>query len=249
MTLPDAPAIPQIPSAESAAAVRGPSVAAAKRRRRGLGSTRLTLRGVRWATYIAMVTDPGFFRKRLAYDRGTLEIMSPSPLHDSVAHIISRLLSVMTMELRIPIAGYKSTTFRRVRRKKGVEPDECWYVANEAGMRMRSRIDLGRDPPPDLVLEVDITSSSVDREGIYASFGVPEMWRYDGEDGTLKAYRLRPDRKRYEPSERSLSFPFLPLDVLVGFLRLAKTEGETEACIAFAEWVRANLSQHRRGKP
>src|SRR3954466_13251495 len=102
------------------------------------------------------------------------------PEHERPKRFIGRMIESLTMELGIAVACFGSTTFRRKDRSKGLEPDECYYFRDEPRMRGRKRLNMIKDPPPELVVEIDITSRSVPREPIYAALGVPEIWRYDG---------------------------------------------------------------------
>lgn len=146
----------------------------------------VVLRGVSWTTYQALSRDleaePG---KRLTYDQGTLEIMVPLPSHEGYKKLTGRLVEVTTEEMETEIRSLGSTTWSREDLRKGLEADQCYYIQNELAVRGKSEIDLAIDPPPDLAIEIDITSSSVDRLGIYAVLGVPEVWRYDGESLTI----------------------------------------------------------------
>jgi Uma2 family endonuclease len=233
---------PTVPAAVPAAPVPSPA-----HRRKGLGSKRITLHGVRWTTYVTMVNDPAFRRLRLTYDRGDLEIMSPSSRHEKVTKVLARMLEMMAFLVGVPVEGYRSTTFKLRRRRAGLEPDECYYIAHSAGMADRVRIDLSRDPPPDLVIETDITNSSIDKEPLYAKFRVPEIWRYDGDRKRLVFLRLESNR-RYVPADRSLSFPFLAASDLMPFLaRLS--DGEDAVMRAFNEFVRVELLGERIAKP
>src|SRR5262249_54893083 len=138
----------------------------------------LVLRDIDWKTYNrllrAFAERPGI---RLTYDRGTLEIMSPSHGHDTDARFLGRLVVTLTEELGLPIKGGGSTTFRRRRRRRGLEPDDCYWIANEPRVRGKRKINLRVDPPPDLCIEVDVTHSSLNRLSIYAALNVPEVWR------------------------------------------------------------------------
>src|SRR5207302_9413364 len=113
------------------------------------------------------------------------EIMSPLLEHDNDGQFLGRLIVALTEELGLPIKGGGSVTMRRRRRRRGLEADECFWIANAARMAGRRRLDLRTDPPPDLALEVDVTHSSLDRMGIYAALGVPEVWPLDGDTLTF----------------------------------------------------------------
>ncbi len=185
--------------------------------------------------YEKFLAAAGDRRLFLTYDRGKLEIMAPSRLHERPRRRIGRMIDVLTEEMGIPCEGCGMTTFRRQGLARGLEADECYYLANAERVRGQREIDLGRDPPPDLALEVEATRSALDRMGVYAALGVPEVWRYDGE--ALHVYRLRPDGE-YELTEQSLSFPSLPLPEFVEFLHRNLDLDETSFVRAFRKWVR-----------
>jgi len=142
---------------------------------------RVILRNISWETYERLLEERGDSRvPRLAYDRGELEIMSPSSEHESVGYFVSLLVAVLAEEMGVNAYGVGSTTYKRGDLGRGFEPDASFYIANEEPVRGKPRIDLAVDPPPDLVIEIDITSPSLDKFPIYARLGVHEVWRYDG---------------------------------------------------------------------
>jgi Uma2 family endonuclease len=123
--------------------------------------------------------------------------------------------------------------------RKGLEPDECYYIQNELAVRGKDVIDLTIDPPPDLAIEVDSTSSSMNRMGIYAALRVPEVWRFDRENLTI--YSLV--NEEYQPREVSLALPMFDATVLMQFLELSLTMGETSLIRHVRQWVREKLAQ------
>ncbi|XHX79988.1 MAG: Uma2 family endonuclease [Stenomitos frigidus ULC029] len=195
---------------------------------------RVLLRDISWQTYQSLLKDfeqqPGM---RLTYDRGLLEIMMPLVPHETYKKLLGRLIETLTEELEIEIRSLGSLTCDREDLARGLEPDQCYYIQNEAAVRHRERIDLTQDPPPDLAIEVDITSSSIDQLAIYAALGVPEVWRYDGQ--TLTMYHLK--EGGYESRDRSLSLPQLTAAEVVRFLALSQTMGETSLVRQFRQWV------------
>jgi Uma2 family endonuclease len=198
------------------------------------------LHGVSWRTYEALLADVGeqMSSLQLTYDRGELELMSPGGLHDRYKTRFGRMVEILTEELDIPIDGCGSTTLRRGDVEKGLEPDEAFYIQNEFRVRGKMEMDLAVDPPPDLAIEIDITSRSVDREGIYASLGVPELWRYDGD--TLRIFALGPDGK-YARTETSRAFPFLPIAEFAAFFDPLPGEDQTTWSKRFRAWVRERV--------
>ena len=141
----------------------------------------LVLEDIDWKTYGRLVAAfeerPGI---RLTYDRGALEIM-PLLEHDIDGRFLGRLVIALTEELGLPILCGGSTTLRRQLHQRGIEADECYWIANEPRMRGRRTLNLQRDPPPDLAVEVDVTNSSLNRLDIYATLGVPEIWRLEAD--------------------------------------------------------------------
>lgn len=198
----------------------------------------MVLQGVRWNTYQALIHDleaePG---KRLTYDQGTLEIMAPLPPHESYKSLMGRLVEVTTEETETEIRSLGSTTWSREDLQKGLEADECFYIQNERLVRGKDAIDLTVDPPPDLAIEVDNTSSSMNRMAIYAALGVPEVWRFDGE--TLTLYGL--ESGEYRPQEASTVLPLLQRADILRFLQASQTMGETTWVRSFRQWVREQL--------
>lgn len=145
---------------------------------------RVTLRNVGWETYERLVEeDPDRSAPRIFYDRGEMEIVSPSFEHEAIGDTIASLVDRLTMELEIDVVPARSTTFKSEEFERGFEPDASFYFAGKIPrVRGKRRIDLDAgDPPPDLVVEVDITSPSASKLPIYARLGVSEVWRHDGD--------------------------------------------------------------------
>jgi Uma2 family endonuclease len=200
----------------------------------------LVLHGIDWPTYRRLLR--AFENRsgvRLTYDRGALEIMSPLLEHEGPADLLGRFVVVVTEELGIEVKAGGTVTLRRRRRQRGLEPDRCWWIANEPLMRGRQHLDLRRDPPPDLAIECDVTSSSLNRMGIYAAMGVPEVWRLDGSSLT---FQLLQADGRFIESPTSLSFPFLTPTDLTTHLALAATSGENAVVRQFRDWVRQKVA-------
>lgn len=194
---------------------------------------RFVLEGVSWAYYEQTLAELGEQHVRITYDRGRMEFMSPSPRHERVKKIIGRLVELYALEADIPILPLGSVTCRREDLARGLEPDECYYVQNS--LVDPDKMDLSVDPPPDLAIEVDITSGSIPRQPIYAALGVPEIWRFDGRE----IYpMLRQTSGTYRRSDSSLVFPQLPMAQLNHFLNLALTEDQHAAMKGFQDSAR-----------
>jgi Uma2 family endonuclease len=196
--------------------------------------TRIVIPNVRWEVFEAL-GDSDCAGTRFAYDKGMLEIMSPSIEHESFHRALGRMVETLTEELNIPIFSAGSTTLKLQMEQRGIEPDECYYVAHEARMRGRHDFDLAIDPPPDLAIEVDILRSSLDKLDIYAEVGVPEVWLYDGE--LLRVHRLH-DTRRYGHQSTSVAFAFLDISEIERFLERFGELDETSWIRAFRAWVR-----------
>jgi Uma2 family endonuclease len=204
---------------------------------------RFRLDGISWRAYEKLLRAFEDERHlRITYDRGCLEIMTLSPRHERPKHLLGQLVIMLALELDMNIAGYGSMTMKRRLEKRGLESDECYWIQNETKVRNLKKFDLNRDPPPDLVLEIDVTHSSLNRLAIYAALRVPEVWRWDEE--TLQVQVLSAEGQ-YEIREQSTAFPsFRPAD-LVRFLKMGATIGETAMLRAFREWIRERKKSRR----
>jgi Uma2 family endonuclease len=199
---------------------------------------RFVLHGVSWQFYEHCLEEIGDRHIRLTYDRGSLEIMSPSPEHERYGRLIGRLILAFTEEMNVPIRSAGSTTWRREGLKRGLEPDDCYFIQHEALLRGRDEIDLSRDPPPDLAIEIEITQNGISKMPVYAALGIPEVWRFDGE--TLQVHCLTP-RGEYVVQDRSPGLPLLPPTEVLRFLQRRNDTDETSWIRTFRQWVRENV--------
>jgi Uma2 family endonuclease len=196
----------------------------------------LLLSGVSWQEYGRMLR--AFAERpslRLTYDRGAVELMTLSLEHESLVRFFSLLILALTLQLGLPLKGGGSTTFRRRQRRRGLEADECYWIANEPLVRGKDKVDLQFDPPPDIALEVDVSYSTINRMNVYAALGVPEVWRYDG--ATLIFHILGPD-KRYSAVSHSKAMPQVAVADLSGLLSLRNTMDENSLFRHFQAWAR-----------
>jgi len=200
---------------------------------------RVTLRNVGWETYERLVEeDPGRSAPRFYYDRGVLEIVSPSFEHESVSDIIASLVMEVAVELEVDVVSARSTTFKREDLSRGFEPDASFYFAGKIPrVRGKLKIDLDAgDPPPDLVVEVDITSPSASKLPIYARLGVDEVWRHDGD--RLAILGLRRDGEGESYAEIPESAFLAPAKVSGGSLTRFVEQGLTSGRPAWTRRVR-----------
>lgn len=192
------------------------------------------LMGIRWETYQSLLLDlaenPS---KKLTYDQGTLEIITPLPEYEINKGFLGRLVQTTTELLGLEISILGSTTLSRKDLQKGVEPDECYYITNEELVRGKIKFDFNHDPPPDLAINIDITSSSLDRLTIYAALGIQEIWRFDGEN--LFIYCLQ--YGNYQEQEKSNVLPILSRSVILNFLIRRGEKGENVLLREFREWL------------
>jgi Uma2 family endonuclease len=194
------------------------------------------LEPISWSLYQQILSELGdACGKRLAYDSGRLEIMSPSDSHEDVKKLIARVIEAYADAMDIDIQGVGSWTMKRDAVQKGVEPDECYYVQSFPKIADRKKLDLTIDPPPDLAVEVEIAWSSLPKQPIYAALGVPEIWRFDGKQ---VAILLRGADGGYAESQRGHCFPDLPLEEVNRFVQIGLTSRQPAAVRALREWLK-----------
>lgn len=205
---------------------------------RVLPGQRVVLEQVSWEALADMLEELGEHRgTRLAYSQGTVEIVSPLPEYERAKVIISGLVKILLDELDMSWESLGSSTLRREDMAAGIEPDDCFYIQHHAQVIGRERLDLTVDPPPDLALEVDVTSQT--QLQAYTALQIPERWRYTGR--RLEIYVLQAGQ--YVAASRSPTFPQLPvLEGITQFVELSRTTGTAPALRAFRLWVR----EHRR---
>jgi Uma2 family endonuclease len=193
------------------------------------------LNGVDWANYRKISEAFGGRHMRMTYDRGYLEFMTKSSTHGVCSRLLARLVQTLSEELGVPILSVGDMTCDREDLDRGAEPDEGFYFANAARVRERDPIDLEVDPPPDLMIEIDISRSSARRLMIYAGLGVPEVWQCDGERLTI---HRAAGAGSFVVAGASQWFPGFPVHELAVFVQ-RRTEVEESALIAeFRAWVR-----------
>lgn len=200
-----------------------------------IAETRVSVPNVSWDTYERLLGDlSDCSAPRLTYDRGELEIMSPTPKHEKINRAIEILVSTLAAEMQIEIASLGSTTFKREDIDRGFEPDSCFYIKNEMRVRGKDHLDLKVDPPPDIVFEVDITKSSINKQSLFAKFGVPEVWRYDGK--TVRIFALV--EGAYASSLQSEALPALSGELLTSFVADYLTMTRVQWMKKLSEWAR-----------
>lgn len=197
----------------------------------------LHLQDVDWAEFEAIVAELGDRRaSRIAYIDRTLEIRMPLPEHEKAKVWIGDMVKILLEELDVDAECFGSTTFKRKDLGVGVEPDDCFYIQNAERMIGVNRLDLTIDPPPDLAIEVDVTSKT--GLEVYLQLGVPEVWRF--EDGRLRISVL--DRGVYQETETSAQFPNLSIAQKIAEAIISgQTIGRSKVLKEFRAWVRSNI--------
>ena len=175
---------------------------------------------------------------RLTYDQGNLEIRMPLDPHETYKKLLGRFVEAATEELGLEIRSLGSRSCNREDLAKGLESDQCYYIQNEALVRGIEQIDLSQFPPPDLAIEIDITSSSLDRFSIYADSRIPELWRYNGQLLTIHVLQ----GNQYDLSDRSIALPLLQAKAIMKILELHSTIGENSLVKQLRQWVRSQQS-------
>jgi Uma2 family endonuclease len=200
---------------------------------------RFVIDSVDWRTYEKFLAAVGERRIFLTYDGESLEFMSPSRLHEFWGRWLGLLLNVMAQEWRVPIRGFGSATWRSKKSKRGLEADNCFYIQNIKAVLGKRDIDLRRDPPPDLAIEIDISPSAVDRMEVYAALAIGELWCFDGV--LLRFFRLGAD-KEYHPCSASPTFPFFAGKGILELSEKCLEVDDIEAMSLMRHWVRERIA-------
>ncbi len=185
--------------------------------------TRTLLENIRWETFVELSEQRRGSVPRMTFDEGTLELMSPKRLHEGVGRLLGRMVETFTEVHGIEIQSVASTTFKRKDLGKAFEADESYYIENAEKIRTKEELDLLLDPPPDLVIEIEITSSAIQKMKLFSAMGVPEVWRHDGERLTM--HRLQAGR--YESITESVALPGFTCESADTLLAQRYSSGET----------------------
>jgi Uma2 family endonuclease len=211
------------------------SPASVARPPRLVADERVVLPCVSWETYERLLADDEERRvPRMTYDQGVLELVTPSMPHDEDARTIARIVDIVAANLGIPIRSVGSTTFRRKDLARGFEPDASFYIQNEQRIRGQRDVDRTVDPPPDLILEMEMSRAARDKLPLFASMGIPEVWRSDGQQVTI----LILVQDRYRQSSSSMALPVLTSEVLAHFLTESRTMLSPDWFQAVSDWAR-----------
>jgi len=196
--------------------------------------TRMVLENVAWETYVALADQRRGSVPRMTYDDGVLELMSPLKNHENIGCLVGRMVEAFSEERNIEVISLASVTVKRSKLKKGYEADESYYVTHAEQLLSKDILDFEIDPAPDLVIEVEITSSAIKKLALFAAMNVLEVWRHDGSE--LRMYRLQD--ADYLPIESSVELPGLTAELINEFLALRNSVGETKLIQTFRRRVR-----------
>lgn len=197
---------------------------------------RFVLWNLGWDAYEKIVEALNEQHVRSTYDRGDLELMSPLPIHERIKLWFGHFIQVLAEELDFPFQNMAHTTLRRRDRDRGLEPDDCYYLASLEKVVDWNTLNLDRDPPPDLALEIDVTTNCLDRMGVYAGFSVQEIWRFDGEEWHV---HLLGEEGEYQESPVSAALPYLPISEIMPLLRESLDVGDLrERLSILRRWTR-----------
>jgi Uma2 family endonuclease len=215
------------------------ATATAGSRKRTPTSSGVVFYDVTWGDYEAMLKLVGERPIRVTYDQGEMEIFMPSFGHNTDAFLLGRMVDLLTEELEISVRGGDTTTHKRQDLGKGAEPDKCYWFGDKARrMSGQRQLDLSRDPAPDLIIEVDVTRTSLDRLKIFAAMEVPEVWR--STTRTLQFLYLQTDGT-YLPRTTSRNFPSLQVSSVAEFLKQGRTTDSTQWIRSFRAFVREKV--------
>lgn len=197
----------------------------------------VALRGVSWEFYERFLEEIGDQRMPHSFVDGDLILMSPGSRHESLKGWMTYLVAALTEELGLPRRSIGSTTLKLALPSLGAEPDAGFLIANAGALSGKREWDPETDPPPDLLVEVDITSSSLNRMPVYAALGIPEIWVYEGQALSVQIL----NEGEFHKSESSLSFPTLPLREFAAWIEKAWETDESTWMQSFREWVRSDV--------
>ena len=200
----------------------------------------VTFRDVSWDEYEELLEQvgeaPGL---RISYDNGSLQVMTISGEHEKYSDFIKSLIAGIRLRLQIDILAFGSATMRKPKRSAGHEPDGCFYVQTAPLIGNKIQLDFETDPPPDIVVEVDVHHDSRSRFRVYAALGVPEIWRYDGQAMTIYHLSEEGDGQEYVAGDTSTGLPMLSAQLLTEMLERMRRDGELSALLAFDEWLQS----------
>lgn len=201
----------------------------------------VTIPDISWEQYEQLLISTGDTRSyRLTYDHGSLEIAMPSEAHEVLIRLMDWIISTLCEELALTLKTIGSTTLKAQPLATSPEPDNGYYIQNEPQVRDRA-VDLSQDPPPDLIVEINISNTDSNKKTIYQTLKVPELWTYSGKTQQLSFYVLQ--NSQYQLVNSSPTFPIMQPTTLQVFVEACKHDGELAAKRQFRTWVREQIQR------
>jgi Uma2 family endonuclease len=201
---------------------------------------RVLLAGVSWEAYKTLLDSVGNTSFPHTYDRGRLELMVKSREHELYRSLLGRFAEVWADENLIPLEYGGEMTLQREDVERGVEGDECYWIQNESKVRGKMVLDFITDPPPDLVIEAEVSTTILSRLPVYSALRVPEIWRVS--EAGIRVGRLQADGQ-YEWCEQSTVFPNFPMAEIPRFFAMVGSTDNQSIVRAFRTWVRQHLGR------
>ncbi len=202
------------------------------------GEKRFLLPGIGWEGYLKMLEIVGVGAVRITYDRGDAELMSPLSKHERNGSLLARFIETVAEELDIPISSFAATTLKRKDLDRGLEADASYYFNDLTRVEDYDDLNLERDPPPDLAIEIEITRSVLPRLGIYGALGVPEIWRFDGK--RVRILALQGDGS-YRETPGSAFLPIISIDEVQRFVIDSRERNDSAWARGIRRWVRETV--------
>jgi Uma2 family endonuclease len=208
--------------------------------------SRTLLQQVSWQKYEQLLEEMGQKRTaRFTYDRGRLEMMTPLEEHERCHKLIESLIQVVTDELNLSVASFKVPTLKDASQQIATEPDTGYYIQNADQMQRKYMVDLAIDPPPDLILDVQLSKSSINKFGLYAELGIPEVWRYISKPGETflkgKFFIHYLQGGQYIEEDCGLAFPFLSAGRILQFIDQSDAIGLPKALQDLRFWIQEKI--------
>lgn len=196
--------------------------------------------GVPWSVYlrVAEFRDQRGSGVRITFDRGRIELMSPKFRHEKPSHRLGLIINALARAFGYKVVSARTTTLQQEQAEQGLEPDNCFYVQSALAILAVDDIDLAIHPPPDLAIEVDVSRSSVPKEPIYATMGVPELWRHDKGGVTIRVL----SEGAYATSSTSRSFPKVQAEDLKNLLDQTSVMDDIDAEDHYRAWAKTLIA-------
>lgn len=202
----------------------------------------LILFGVSWSDYEKIVAEFGESSPfHVTFNKGILTIMPVSEIHELLTALVHDFIRFAALSLRLNVIATGKATMQSKRRAISAEPDGSYFVTKAGIHKVKNYVPTELELAPDIVVEIDIHHASEDKFEIYAEFGVPEFWQYNGEE--LKIFRLK-ENGTYGEIEKSVELPILSAAILTEFLRRGKTEEQLQVLLGFQNWLREQTTQN-----